>query len=116
MTSGKTSLGPELKLWKASHECFLAASIQLDELATHAAQYSLELRKLTEKGARLRKKKALVDFLQALSEAGISHKRNAIPPSERTVHSWFSQVSNIHMNVSSQISACSPIQPLLRMS
>jgi len=52
----------------------------------------VELRNLTEKGARARKKKALIDFMHALDQAGISAKRSAVPAAERSVHAWFSQV------------------------
>ena len=58
----------------------------LDELAAEAAQRALELRGLSEKGARARKKKALVDFLHALGETGVSHRRLAVPTAERSVH------------------------------
>ena len=56
------------------------------------AQRALELRGLTEKGARARKKKALIDFMRALEQAGVSAKRSAVPAAERSVHAWFSQV------------------------
>ena len=68
----------------------------LDELAAEAAQHAMELRGLSEKGARARKKKALVDFLHALGEAGVSHRRLAVPVTERSVHSWFSQARRLH--------------------
>lgn len=64
----------------------------LDALAGEVAQRALELRGLTEKGARSRKKKALTDLLHALGTAGLSKQRSAIPSSERSVHSWFTQV------------------------
>ena len=64
----------------------------LDDLAGEAAQRALELRGLAEKGARSRKKKALVDFMHALAQAGASAKRSAVPAAERSVHAWFSQV------------------------
>ena len=64
----------------------------LDDLAGEAAQRALELRALAEKGARSRKKKALVDFMRALAQAGASAKRSAVPAAERSVHAWFSQV------------------------
>lgn len=56
------------------------------------AQRALELRGLTEKGARARKKKALIDFMRALDQLGVSAKRSAVPAAERSVHAWFSQV------------------------
>ena len=64
----------------------------LDDLAGEAAQRALELRGLAEKGARSRKKKALVDFMHALAAAGASAKRSAVPATERGMHAWFSQV------------------------
>ena len=64
----------------------------LDDLAGEAAQRALELRALAEKGARSRKKKALVDFMRALAQAGASAKRSAVPAAERGVHAWFAQV------------------------
>ena len=70
----------------------LAAATGLEDLASQAARHALDLRSLTEKAARSRKKKALVDFLQALGQLGVSHHRSAIPAAERGIHSWFIQV------------------------
>lgn len=70
-----------------------AGATSLDDLASEAAQHALELRGLGEKGAKARKKKALVDFLRALGSAGVSHRRSAVPQNERSVHEWFSQAS-----------------------
>ena len=67
----------------------------LDDLAVEAAQRALELRGLAEKGARARKKKALVDFMYALAQAGASAKRSAVPAAERSVYAWFSQVRSL---------------------
>ena len=64
----------------------------MDDLAGEVAQRALELRGLTEKGARARKKKALIDFMRALDQLGVSAKRSAVPTAERSVHAWFSQV------------------------
>lgn len=64
----------------------------LDEMAGEVAQRALELRGLAQKGARARKKKALIDFMRALAQAGVSAKRSAVPAAERSVHAWFSQV------------------------
>lgn len=63
----------------------------LDSLAGEIAQRALELRGLSDKGARARKKKALVDLLAALQAAGLSRQRSAVPATERSVHSWFAQ-------------------------
>ena len=68
------------------------AAAGLDALAAEAAQRALELRGLTAKGARLRKKKALTDLLEALQAAGASRHVSAVPAAQRTVHSWFAQV------------------------
>lgn len=64
----------------------------MDALAGEVAQRAQELRGQTEKGARSRKKKALTDLLEALGAAGLSKHRFAVPSSERSVHSWFTQV------------------------
>jgi midasin len=69
------------------------AAAAADALAGEAASRALALRALTEKGARARKKKALVDFLAALAEAGVSKRSIAVPADQRSVHSWFQQVS-----------------------
>ncbi|KAK9820997.1 hypothetical protein WJX81_006213, partial [Elliptochloris bilobata] len=62
-----------------------------EALAGEAAQRALELRGLTERGARARKKKALTDFLRALEAAGASRRRSAVPAAERSVQAWFEQ-------------------------
>ena len=36
-----------------------------------------------------------MDFLRALAAAGVSHRKSAVPAAERSVHSWFMQVSII---------------------
>lgn len=68
-------------------------SEKLEQLCGTAIETSLQLRSLTTKGARLRKKKALVDSLQALNELGFSYKRSAVPAAERSTHAWFLKVS-----------------------
>ena len=70
----------------------MAGARTLDDLAGEAAQRALELRGLTAKGARARKKKALIDFMHALEQAGASAKRSTVPVAERSVHAWFCQV------------------------
>ena len=70
----------------------LAGAAAVDELAGEAAQRALELRGLTAKGARLRKKKALTDLLEALQAAGASRHASAVPVDDRSVHAWFAQV------------------------
>lgn len=72
------------------------AAASVDALAAEAAQRALELRGLTAKGARLRKKKALTDLLEALQAAGASRHVSAVPAAQRTVHSWFTQVGSLH--------------------
>lgn len=73
--------------------CWWPAGAQaIDELAAEAAQRATELRTLTAKGARLRKKKALTDFLDALQAAGASRFASAVPLHDRSVHAWFAQV------------------------
>jgi len=62
-------------------------------VAGEAAEWALELRQLTNKGARLRKKKALNDLLKALGALGLTRRRSAVPPHDRTVQAWFTQVS-----------------------
>lgn len=69
----------------------------MEELAGEAAERSLQLRGLTEKGARLRKKKALGDLLKALAGQGLSRRRSAVPVQERTVQDWFLQVCCMHV-------------------
>ena len=64
----------------------------LERLAGEAVARALELRGLTARGARLRKKKALTDLLQALQAAGASRHASSVPAEERSVHSWFAQV------------------------
>lgn len=65
----------------------------MEEVAGEAASRAVELRRVTEKGARLRKKKALNDLLKALAAFGFTRRRAAVPPLHRTVPHWFSQVS-----------------------
>ena len=74
--------------------CLAGAQI-LEDLAGEVAQRALELRGLAEKGARARKKKALIDFMRTLDQVGVSAKRSAVPAAERSVHAWFSQVGSL---------------------
>ena len=67
----------------------------VEEVAGEAAARAGELRQLTDKGARLRKKKALNDLLKALAGFGFTRRRSAIPAHDRTVQQWFSQVSTL---------------------
>ncbi len=64
----------------------------IEEVAGEAAERALELRQVTDKGARLRKKKALNDLLKALGALGLTRRRAAVPAHDRTVHAWFIQV------------------------
>lgn len=64
----------------------------MDSLAGEAAQRATELRGISDKGARSRKKKALTDFLAALKSAGLLAHRSAVPADQRSVHAWFAQV------------------------
>lgn len=70
-----------------------AGALAVEEAAGEAAARALELRQLTDKGARLRKKKALNDLLKALADFGFTKRRSAVPAHDRTVQAWFSQVS-----------------------
>ena len=72
-----------------------AGAVAVEQLAGEAAERALELRQLTEKGARLRKKKALIDLLKALADLGFTKRRSAVPAHDRTVQAWFSQVINL---------------------
>ena len=71
-----------------------AGAMAVEEAASEAAVRALELRQLTDKGARLRKKKALNDLLKALADFGFTRRRSAVPAHDRTVQAWFSQVSS----------------------
>ena len=70
-------------------------AVAVEEVAGEAAARAVELRQLTDKGARLRKKKALNDLLKALAGFGFTRRRSAIPVHDRTVQQWFSQVSEL---------------------
>ena len=61
----------------------------IDGLAAAAAARSLELRSDVSKGARARKKKAVTDFFKALTAAGVSRGRAAVPAGHRGVANWF---------------------------
>lgn len=52
---------------------------QVDDMAASAAQRAAELAADVEKGARLRKKKALNDLLKVLAEMGVSKHTSSIP-------------------------------------
>lgn len=67
----------------------------VEDVAGEAVARAVELRQLTDKGARLRKKKALNDLLKALAGFGFTRRRAAIPAHDRTVQQWFSQVSRL---------------------
>lgn len=68
-----------------------APALHADELAGKAAQRAIQLRHDVAKGAKARKKKALVDLLRALSDAKISKLRSTVPAAHRGVNSWFAQ-------------------------
>lgn len=55
-------------------------AVTVDELAATAAAMSVELRGDVEKGCRLRKRKALADFLGELQELGLSKRQADVPP------------------------------------
>lgn len=69
-----------------------AAAEAAEGLAGQAVEAALQLREQTDKGSRARKKKALTDFLAALTELGLSRLRTAVPPSQRSPHAWLLQV------------------------
>jgi midasin len=48
-----------------------------------------ELRSDVSKGAKLRKRKALSDLLQALGALGLSRHAKDVPPNDRTASAWF---------------------------
>lgn len=72
-----------------------AGALAVEEVAGEAAGRAVELRAVTDKGARLRKKKALNDLLKALAGFGFTRRRSAIPALDRTVPQWFTQVSTL---------------------
>lgn len=69
-----------------------AGAAELEEAAGEAAERALQLKQLTDKGARMRKKKALNDLLRALADFGFTKRRSAVPVHDRSVQAWFSQV------------------------
>ncbi|KAG7670517.1 hypothetical protein KSW81_003079 [Nannochloris sp. 'desiccata'] len=88
-----------------------AAEVSLftDELASDVAARAVALRSDVSKGAKARKKKALVDFFRALAAAGVSKLRSAVPPRKRGVQAWFSQpVPDLASLSSYAISGSSP--------
>ena len=70
-----------------------AGATSIEAVAGEAAERALQLRQTSDKGARLRKKKALNDLLKALGEMGLSRSRSAVPTNDRSVQDWFTQVS-----------------------
>eukprot|EP00198_Chlamydomonas_reinhardtii_P014222 XP_001703559.1 predicted protein [Chlamydomonas reinhardtii] len=56
-----------------------------DELATAAIVRSQELRADVSKGARMRKRQALADFLEALEAQGLSRRQTGVPLHDRDV-------------------------------
>jgi len=58
----------------------IPGAVAVDELAATAAAMSVELRGDTEKGCRLRKRKALADFLGELAGLGLSKRQADVPP------------------------------------
>ena len=57
-------------------------------LARAAAERTSELRQDMHKRTRSRKKKALTDFMRALSDIGVSKRRSAVPSGEQHVYAW----------------------------
>ena len=70
-------------------------AIAVDEMASDVASRAVQLRGDIVKGAKARKKKALVDFFRALAASGVSKLRSAVPVSKRGVQAWFAQVSSV---------------------
>ena len=64
-------------------------AIAVDEMASDVASRAVQLRGDIVKGAKARKKKALVDFFRALAASGVSKLRSAVPVSKRGVQAWF---------------------------
>ena len=73
-----------------------AGATSIEAVAGEAAEHALQLRQTSDKGARLRKKKALNDLLKALGEMGFSRSRSAVPINDRNVQAWFTQVRRTH--------------------
>lgn len=100
--------------WKFSSRCFSIGSkfthivqetivlmeprvkpvaMECDHLAFKLVHHSATLKEDSSKGAKSRKKKALVDFFTALEDLGVSKLLSAIPSRERDKHAWLQQVS-----------------------
>ena len=71
-------------------------SLVIGHAGATGIERALQLRQTSDKGARLRKKKALNDLLKALGEMGLSRSRSAVPVNDRTVQAWFTQVRSCH--------------------
>lgn len=67
----------------------LPGALKVDELAAAAAARAAELKADVAKGCKLRKRKALSDFLHALGALGLSKRASDVPAHERGVASWF---------------------------
>lgn len=63
----------------------------VDDVAVSAAIRSSELKADTSKGAKLRKRKALTDLLEALRGLGLATAASAVPRDQRDVAAWFKQ-------------------------
>lgn len=72
---------------------FLKCALSADDMASEAASTAVRLRQDITKGAKARKKKALVDFFKALGAAGVSKLRASIPANRRGVQAWFGQAA-----------------------
>lgn len=80
---------------QASAESCRRAVGSANDLASEAVERALILQKDVEKGAKARKKKALVDFLKALGDLGVSRLRTAVPINYRGPNAWLFLVRNL---------------------
>jgi hypothetical protein len=77
------------------HSALAAPSLNaghMDSLASEVAGRALALRMDNSKGAKARKKKALVDLFKSLADAGVSKRRTTVPISYRGAVAWLQQV------------------------
>lgn len=81
---------------RASAQSSRQAAGFANDLASEAVERALLLQKDIEKGAKARKKKALVDFLKALGDLGVSKLRTSVPISHRGPNAWLFLVRNEH--------------------
>jgi hypothetical protein len=86
-----------------------ACHAHVDGLAAEAAARALHLRQDGAKGAKARKKKALVDMFRALGAAGISKRITAVPAASRGANAWVAQVRPPSQQKTGDHVLCTPI-------